>query len=99
MKRVFLTHGWQSSPEKGILPWLKTELTNREFEVFALSMPEPEYPKIETWVPFYKHKLAIQMRTQFYLVILLLPNNLRYLQTLTRNCWRSSFSRMVKFER
>ncbi|MBW3018843.1 alpha/beta hydrolase, partial [Candidatus Woesearchaeota archaeon] len=52
MKRVFVIHGWDEHPEDGWLPWLKTRLEQKGFEVHIPQMPNTETPKIEEWVPF-----------------------------------------------
>ena len=51
MRRVFIVHGWNMSPEEPMLKWLREELQKKGIEVIAPSMPNPEVPKIETWVP------------------------------------------------
>lgn len=51
-KRVFVVHRWEGGPDKDWLPWAKRELEKKRYEVNLLSMPTPEYPKIETWVPY-----------------------------------------------
>ncbi|MBU4224161.1 alpha/beta hydrolase [Patescibacteria group bacterium] len=51
-KRVFIIHGWGGSPEDDWFPWLKKELEQKGFEVFAPAMPNTEEPKIEEWVSF-----------------------------------------------
>ncbi len=51
-KRAFIIHGWESNPDEGWLPWLKRELEERDFEVFAPQMPNTDEPKIEEWVSF-----------------------------------------------
>ncbi len=48
--RVFIIHGWDGYPEEGWFPWLKKELEAKGFEVHVPEMPNPEEPKIETWV-------------------------------------------------
>lgn len=57
-KRVFIIHGWDSYPEEGCFPWLKKELENKGFAVFAPAMPEPLNPKINTWVSFLKEQIG-----------------------------------------
>lgn len=49
-KRVLIIHGWGGGPDKDWMPWAKRELEKRGFEVHLLSMPDPDYPKINTWV-------------------------------------------------
>lgn len=50
MKKVIIVHGWDGSPKKDWLPWLKRESEKRHFLVIAPRMPNPEYPKIRTWI-------------------------------------------------
>ena len=45
-----MVHGWGSNPKDGWFPWLKKELENRGFEVFAPQLPDTEHPRIEKWV-------------------------------------------------
>lgn len=49
-KRVFIIHGWSGSPLEAWIPWLKAELQKEEFRVSAPSMPDPDRPRISTWV-------------------------------------------------
>jgi predicted alpha/beta hydrolase family esterase len=51
MKRVVIAHGWGDSPEKNWFPWVRRELEARGFAVIAPQLPEPEEPRVETWVP------------------------------------------------
>lgn len=50
-KRVFIVHGWGSSPKENWFPWLKQELEKKGFEVFVPQLPDPENPRIYNWVP------------------------------------------------
>jgi len=50
MTRILLVHGWGGNPNIDWFPWAKKELAENGFEVIAPEMPDPEYPKIETWV-------------------------------------------------
>ena len=49
-KRVFIIHGWDGYPEEGWFPWLKRELELHGFEVHIPPMPNPNEPRIDTWV-------------------------------------------------
>jgi hypothetical protein len=51
MKRVFIVHGWGGYPEECWFPWLRKELEKKGFTVTVPQLPDPEAPKIETWVP------------------------------------------------
>ncbi len=51
-KRVYVVHGWSGKPDGGWRAWFGRELEARGYEVNLLAMPEPDTPRIETWVPF-----------------------------------------------
>lgn len=57
MKKVYMIHGWNFSPEDNWYPWLKTELENRGFKVEAFDMPDSENPKIENWVRYLEENI------------------------------------------
>lgn len=50
-KRVFIIHGWDGYLEECWFPWLTKNLTAKGFEVFMPQLPNPEHPRIHTWVP------------------------------------------------
>lgn len=47
-KNIFVVHGWEGGPDKDWMPWAKRELERKGYEVHLLSMPDPDYPKINT---------------------------------------------------
>ncbi|VVC00619.1 Serine hydrolase [uncultured archaeon] len=49
-KRVFLIHGWGSSPQDGWKPWLKRELEKRGLEAYVPQMPDTNTPKMDAWL-------------------------------------------------
>ena len=53
-KRVFIIHGWESSPESNWFPWAKRELEKLGYEVTVPVMPTPMFPKKEEWVEYIK---------------------------------------------
>lgn len=57
-KRIFVVHGWDRGPDKDWMPWAKRELERRGFEVILLSMPDPDYPKINTWVEHLRKEVG-----------------------------------------
>ena len=57
MKKVFIVHGWDSSPDEPLLKWLKKELEKKNFSVTAFKMPNPSEPKIDEWVSFLQKKI------------------------------------------
>lgn len=50
MKRVFIMHGFQGTPNGGWRPWLMGELEKRYIYACSLPMPEPEHPVRSEWV-------------------------------------------------
>lgn len=67
MKKVFIIHGWDGSPEEPMLKWLATELSKLGFEVQVPAMPNPEEPKIETWVPFLQNLVGNPDENTFFI--------------------------------
>jgi serine hydrolase len=50
VKRIIIVHGWSGSPDTNWLPWLKSELEKRKFEVIVPLMPDTDNPVIKKWV-------------------------------------------------
>ena len=50
MKKYYIIHGWDGSPEEPLHRWLKRELEQRGHKVVVPEMPETETPHIESWV-------------------------------------------------
>lgn len=50
--RIFLIHGWGGSPQGDWLPWARTELTNKGYEVIAPQMPNTDTPTISAWLDY-----------------------------------------------
>lgn len=50
MKKVVIIHGWQSSPDREWIPWLKKCLEAKGLEVVVPAMPDKKVPKEEEWV-------------------------------------------------
>ena len=57
MKKIYLIHGWDGSPEEPMHQWMKKELEQKGFSVSVPEMPDPEVPKIETWIPFLEKNI------------------------------------------
>lgn len=49
MTRIFLIHGWGGNPNIDWLPWAKKVLEDKGYEVVLPEMPNPDYPKIDSW--------------------------------------------------
>lgn len=50
MKRVFIVHRWDGTPDADWYPWLKEELEERGFSVIIPALPDTHAPKIDAWV-------------------------------------------------
>ncbi len=50
MKKVFLIHGFKSSPNSSWLPWVMGELKDLKIYACSLCMPTPDTPKCAEWV-------------------------------------------------
>ena len=86
MKRVFIVHGWEGSPDEPLFQWLKAELEEKGFEVTVPTMPDPDYPKIETWVPYLREVVAQPDINTFFIGHSLgCQTIIRYLETLPEN--------------
>ena len=49
MKKVFIIHGFQGTPNNGWKSWLMTELNKFDVYACALPMPTPDEPKCDEW--------------------------------------------------
>jgi len=49
MKRVFIIHGWDGSPDEPMLRWLRRQLEEKGFSVISPQMPIPDAPEIGVW--------------------------------------------------
>jgi uncharacterized protein len=51
-ERAFIIHGYLGYPTEAWLPWLKSELEKRGYQVWLPAMPHPDRPVISEWVAF-----------------------------------------------
>ncbi len=49
MRRVFLIHGWDGSPEEPMHKWIKKSLEKRGYDVVVPKMPNANKPEIKSW--------------------------------------------------
>ena len=64
-------------------PWLKKELQKQGYEVIALKMPNPIYPKIEEWIPFIQKQIKRPGKNTVFIGHSIgCQTILRYLETL-----------------
>lgn len=52
MKNAIIFHGSGCNPESYWLPYLKTELEKRGFDVWVPQLPNPNEEKLDEWLPF-----------------------------------------------
>ncbi len=57
MKKVYIVHGWDGSPDEPLFVWLDKNLSSRGYEVKRLSMLNPETPVIEEWISKLKEEI------------------------------------------
>ncbi len=82
-KRVFIIHGWTAGPEGGWRTWIKNELADRGYEVFAPAMPNTNHPKMEEWVSHLRNVVGEPDENCFFVGHSLgCITILRYLETL-----------------
>lgn len=86
MKRAFLIHGWEGSPENGWSPWLKKKLEEKGFEVIVPAMPDTATPTINKWVSYLLKIVGIPDENTYFVGHSLgCITILRYLETLKEN--------------
>ncbi len=83
MKKVFIVHGFQGSPNGGWSPWLMSELEKQGIYACALSMPNPNNPIPAEWMEEISRHVERNSRDQIYLIghSLGVSAILRYLET------------------
>jgi uncharacterized protein len=83
MKKVFIIHGFEGSPNGGWRPWLMAELEKMEIYACALPMPTPENPVCGEWIEEISRHVEKNIADKIYLVghSLGVPATLRYLET------------------
>jgi uncharacterized protein len=84
MKRVFIIHGWEASPDSNWFPWLKNELEKNCFAVIVPAMPNSAQPKCAEWVDYLKKIVGEVDEDTFFVGHSLGPIAiLRFLETLS----------------
>ena len=82
MKKVYIVHGWDGSPDEPLFKWLDEKLTLGGFEVFRLAMPTPETPMIESWVKKLNEDIDLDSETILVGHSVGCQTIMRYLETL-----------------
>lgn len=83
MKKVFIVHGFQGTPNTGWKSWLFDTLGKNEIFCCSLPMPSPDFPKKDEWVTTIKY--VSEPKTDEIILVghsLGAPAILRYLETL-----------------
>jgi uncharacterized protein len=86
MKRAFLIHGWDGSPEEPMHKWIKKSLEKRGFEVFVPKMPNANKPEIKSWVKKIKEITGLLSKEDIFIGHSVgCQAILRYLESLDKN--------------
>lgn len=82
MKKVFIIHGFEGSPNGGWRPWLMGELEKIDIYACALAMPDPNNPVCDDWLEEIGRHVERDPDDEIYLVghSLGSPAILRYLE-------------------
>ncbi len=54
MKRAVIVHCWGGSSNYAWYPWAKSELKKIGYQVTVPDMPDPDPPKLATWLPYLR---------------------------------------------
>ena len=68
MKKVFIIHGFNVSPNSGWKSWLMSELDKKDIYACALSMPSPERPICAEWIEEISRHIRNSNKDEIYLV-------------------------------
>jgi predicted alpha/beta hydrolase family esterase len=67
-KKVFIIHGFNSSPNSSWYPWLMAELKKEGVYACSLPMPNPEAPLCSEWVGEISKWVNLSPENQIYLI-------------------------------
>jgi len=86
MKKLYLIHGWDGSPENAWFPLLKKEAETKGFEVIIPTMPNPDEPRIKSWVSKI-NEIVKELNENTYFISHSIGGQavMRYLQTLPKD--------------
>jgi uncharacterized protein len=68
MKKIFIIHGFEGSPNGGWRPWLMWELEIRDIYACALPMPTPENPICSEWMYEIERQVIQNKDDEIYLI-------------------------------
>ncbi len=82
MKRVFLIHGYEGTPNGGWRPWVMGELAKHDIFATALTMPGGKAPTLSDWVAEITRNVETGVKGDIYLVghSLGVPAILKYIE-------------------
>ena len=83
MKKVFIVHGLDGTPNGGWRPWLMSELQKMDVYACALSMPNQSDPKLSEWMEEIARHVSNSKGDDIYLIghSLGVPAILNYVET------------------
>ncbi|HJQ08726.1 MAG TPA: alpha/beta fold hydrolase [Candidatus Saccharimonadales bacterium] len=58
MKRAIIVHCWGGNSNYAWYPWAKSELEKLGYEVIVPDMPDPDPPKLATWLPHLQEAIV-----------------------------------------
>lgn len=58
MKRAVIVHCWGGSSNYAWYPWVKSEMEKLGYQVAVPDMPDPDPPKLATWLPRLKEVIG-----------------------------------------
>lgn len=67
-QKVFLVHGYKTTPNGAWFPWLMSEVKKRAVFAHALDMPTPEVPLRDEWVAEITRAVDRHAGSEIYLV-------------------------------
>jgi uncharacterized protein len=68
MKRVFLIHGYEGTPNGGWRPWVMGELAKHDIFATALTMPGGKTPHLSEWIAEIARNVETGVKGDVYLV-------------------------------
>jgi uncharacterized protein len=68
MKNALILHGTLGSPTGNWFQWLKTELENKELEVWLPQLPNAEQPSLKEWTNFVRTDCPFEINEETLVV-------------------------------
>ncbi|MEK7101543.1 MAG: alpha/beta hydrolase [Patescibacteria group bacterium] len=67
MKRVYVVHGWGSSPNEPCISWIREQLEKKGYTAEALIMPNTDTPVIKEWVEKLREVVQNPDRSTYFI--------------------------------